>query len=128
MDINQHIKRPARNEDEDDLLRLQSQFLQEKGKPAASVVHPTSQKKRKGVSYPQEDADNRPKIKDNHDVPMTLDIQIVERDVSAFSGKMVQPPNVSNRLSFPKPVKLIASDSGEKGQSLFAKQFGLKRQ
>jgi len=124
------IQRPKRlqEEDEDDLLLMQQQFLQTKPSPAATAVRFKGSKTCIQEHKEENDDESKPEmIKDNHDIPMSLDLQIIERDVSHV--KVVKPPNIS-RQSLPAAKRIkegSSSDTMCEGQSLFAKQFGLRK-
>ena len=126
MDI-QGVKRPKtlKDEDEDDLLQMQEQFIKSQPSNIAAKVTKVGSKKTKKPFVDEGDKPER--IVDNHDIPQSLHLQVIERDVSQF--KEVKGPTVVKHLSFPsiKKINLDDKTSGSTKQSLFAKQFGIKK-
>lgn len=109
------LKRPRNEEDEEDLLQLQSEFLSKKQQPSAQVT--------KGGK----NEELAPEIADNHDVPTDIEVNIVERDTSKC---IVRPPSrpQNPQSGFPKAFKLKLNATSTGTGSLFARSVGLKRQ
>lgn len=132
MDKPHGIKRPKpiKDEDEDDILQMQQQFMQDKSSKCSTKVVKSGNNNndaRKRVDF--EEDDKPEKLSDNHSIPMTMDIRVVERDVSMITE--VKSPRVVKNLPFPSTKKINLDDktnsSSSRKQSLFAKQFGSEK-
>lgn len=121
------LKRPKRGETDEELLRMQEEFLKSKQKPSAAVYRPTSRPEETSASSAMK---KRSKVKPSgacskeivHDeIPLpSVFGDIVERDVDS---EAVQLPALSD-VPFPKPEPCTVSNlpSGS-SKSLFAMQM-----
>ncbi|KAI1289810.1 hypothetical protein HDE_08507 [Halotydeus destructor] len=90
--------RPVKEEDDEDLMRLQEEFLAKKQAPSTTVVKDETE--RTAAAGVEEETEQ--KLADNHDIPNLFDLNIVEKtfNKSAF----VAPPKATP-FGFPKPRK-----------------------
>lgn len=119
--------RPVSEEGEDELFRLQQEFLHKRQACSTQVIKPNN-----GASAGGERAVNRNQeavklIADNHDIPNMFGLTIVERDTS--NVRRVAPPTAA-KSGFPQPVRRDTNSTESTGttskSSIFARQFKLK--
>ncbi|XP_067134989.1 RNA polymerase II-associated protein 1-like [Centruroides vittatus] len=129
------LKRPSAKDTEDDLLKMQQEFLSTKSKPAAQIVNKRKSKDEESVHTNKSESkkvkcedlddmqtDAHPVMIENHDMEaVEVLADIMEHDVS----KLVATPPSSVSVSFPKTFtydkKLICER--KKRKSLFAMQM-----
>lgn len=107
------LKRPRKEEDEEDLLKLQEEFISKKQQSSAQVTSVKSEE--------------QPQLADNHDIPIDFEVNVVERDTS---NCIVKPPSrpSNSKLSFPQAFKIKKESLITPSGSLFARSVGLKRE
>ena len=108
------FQRPRKDEDEEDLLELQRQFLSEKQKSAAQATRQQDKK-----------AEEDESIADNHDVPINIEINVIERDTSNCKARPPSQAN-ANKCAFPRTFKLKREALVSGSKSLFAQSFAPK--
>lgn len=114
------FQRPRKDEDEEDLLQLQRQFLSQKQKSAAQATRQEQVK----VKQEKEEEES---LADNHDVPINIEINVIERDTSKCKARPPSRAN-ANKSAFPATFKLKRESSTSTGRSLFAQSFAPKRE